>query len=126
MDAAFIAESALRIGTGLFFACSGFNKIFNGKRHAALVQTLQEDKVPAIAVMQWWVPSWELAGGGLLAAGLNLAALPLLVIMAVAIFSEGKKRVSAYAPINAADTICDWLYLPEVVYALVLVNLLIY
>lgn len=116
------AEAALRIGTGVFFACSGYNKLRNPARHAALVETLKSDRVPVVGVMQWWVPAWEFTGGILLASGFAtpFAAFVLLCIMAVALLCEGKKRVAQYAPINAADRVCDWLYLPETVYALVL------
>lgn len=127
MDATLVAGTALRVGTGLFFACSGYNKLFNHARHAALVKTLEEDKVPERKFMQWWVPGWELSGGTMLATGMlpRLGALALLVIMLVALFSEGKKRVQAYAPINAADRVCDWLYLPELIYALVLATFVV-
>lgn len=125
MDAQLFAgatEAALRIGTGLFFACSGYNKLANRGRHATLVRTLQNDKVPAVGIMQWWVPSCELGGGALLASGFAtpFAAAILMAIMVVALFCEGARRVRQYAPINAADRVCDWLYLPETVYALVL------
>lgn len=122
-----IAFDALRIGTGVFFACSGYNKLRNPARHAALVETLKTDKVPAIKLMQWWVPGCEFVGGATLASGFAtpFAALVLLAIMLVALLAEGRKRVAAYAPINVADRVCDWLYLPEMVYALVLATFVV-
>lgn len=118
-----IALTALRVGAGGFFALSGGNKLVRPDRHATLVRTLQEDKVPFVGFMQWWVPSWELVGGTCLALGLGtwFMASVLAIVCIVACLCEGKKRVASYQPINAADRVDDWLYLPEVLYGLVLV-----
>ena len=59
------------------------------------------------------------AGGGVLIGFLApLAALGLLVIILVAIF---RQRIKLYKPIDEADRIDDWLYLPETLYAFMLV-----
>jgi putative oxidoreductase len=121
------ALMVVRVGTGLFFALSGFNKLFNKERHAALVQTFYKDRVPLIPVMQWWVPIWEFIGGLLLIVGLfsAFAAFVLLIICCVACYCEAKERVDAYKPINGGDRVADYLYLPEVLYILLLlVNIL--
>lgn len=109
---------AARVGAGSFFAFSGMNKLFNKGRHAGLVETLKADHVPAVGFNQWWVPGWEFVGGCSLVAGFfpSFMAAVLMVILAVACCSEGAKRVAAYAPINKADYVDDWLYLPEVIW----------
>jgi putative oxidoreductase len=107
---------------GLFFAASGFNKLTNPARHKALIETFERDRVPFVKFNQWWVPGWELAAGGLLFSGFfpAAAAFVLFVICAVAALCEGPTRVREYQPINVADTAADWLYLPEVLYGIIL------
>jgi hypothetical protein len=50
-----------------------------------------------------------------------LAALGLLVIILVAIATSGRQRIKLYKPIDEADRIDDWLYLPETLYAFMLI-----
>jgi putative oxidoreductase len=116
------AMLALRVGVGSFFAASGWNKLRDHQRHATFVATLKEDKVPLIGFNQWWVPSNELLGGIAVAIGLAtpLAAAVLFILIVVACICEAKKRVDAYQPINKVDRYADYLYLPEVLYAVVL------
>jgi uncharacterized membrane protein YphA (DoxX/SURF4 family) len=49
-----------------------------------------------------------------------LAALGLLVIILVAIATSGRQRMKLYKPVDEADRIDDWLYLPETLYAFML------
>ena len=68
---------------------------------------------------QWWVPFVEFTAGGGVLIGLlaPLAALGLLVIILVAMVTTGRQRIKLYKPIDEADRIDDWLYLPETLYA---------
>lgn len=121
------AGAVLRASVGTFFAISGWNKLTNKERHAGLLHTLEEDRIPFPRFMQWWVPGWELAAGVMLAAGVakNFAALVLLIICLVACMAEARGKVESYKPINAGDRVADWLYLPEVLYVLMLVAALL-
>ena len=47
--------------------------------------------------------------------------LGLLVIILVAIATSGPQRIKLNKPIDEADRIDDWLYLPEVLYAFMLI-----
>jgi uncharacterized membrane protein YphA (DoxX/SURF4 family) len=69
------------------------------------------------------VPAVEFAAGSAVFIGLltPLAALGLLVIVLVASVTSGRVRVKDYQPIDEADRIGDWLYLPEILYAFILV-----
>jgi uncharacterized membrane protein YphA (DoxX/SURF4 family) len=49
------------------------------------------------------------------------AALGLLVVILVAIVTSGPQRIGVYKPIDEADRIDDWVYLPEVLYAFMLI-----
>ena len=91
--------------------------------NASFVEELKELGVPAIGFNQWWVPTVEFTGGGSVAIGFlaPLAALGLLVVILVADFTSGRQRIKAYKPIDEADRIDDWLYLPEPLYAFMLI-----
>ena len=119
-------EAALtlnRLVLGTFFAISGYHKLFNTARHATLVQTLTEDGVPALRVMQWVVPGVEFSAGLALLAGFlsALAAFGLFVVCVAAFSLDAINRVQAWQPIDRADWVGDVLYLPEALYCLGLV-----
>lgn len=111
-----------RIATGVFFLFSGFHKLTNAKRRATFIATLQACHVPFIPVMQWFVPSVEFLGGLGVALGFltPLAAVGLTIICIVAVYADGIRRVRAWDAIDEADVIDDVLYLPEVLYILLL------
>ena len=79
--------------------------------------------VHAVGFNQWWVPTVEFTAGSAVVIGFlaPLAALGLLVIILVAIATSGRQRIKVYKPIDEADRIDDWLYLPEVLYAFMLI-----
>src|SRR5262245_54436814 len=129
MDASFIAfgantpEAALtlnRVALGMFFAISGYHKLFNAARHETLKRMLQENGVPAVPVMQWLVPGVEFSAGCALIVGLlsALAAFGLFVVSIGAVALDGIKRIQAWQPINRADWFDDLLYLPESLYCI--------
>ena len=118
-----IALTLDRVAVGMFFMFSGYHKLFNAQRHRALVDELTALHVAAIRINQWWVPSVEFAAGGAVFIGLltPLAALGLLVIVLVASVTSGRVRIKGYQPIDRADRIDNWLYLPEILYAFMLI-----
>ena len=118
-----LAIALNRIAVGAFFMLSGFHKLFNAERHRTVVDELKALGVPAVGFNQWWVPLVEFtAGGGVLIGILApLAALGLLVVILIAVFTSGRQRIKLYKPIDEADRIDDWLYLPETLYAFMLI-----
>lgn len=119
--------AVLQMALGLFFGISGFHKLFNKERHATLVKTFQELKIPAIRFNQYWVPGWEFVGGMMLVIGLlpAFAAGVLSILISVAICCDGPKRVASYQPIDKLDWLDDWLYLPEMLYLIGFITLII-
>jgi uncharacterized membrane protein YphA (DoxX/SURF4 family) len=109
-----------RVALGTFFAISGYHKLFNASRHAALTRTLQDDGVHAAPIMQWLLPSGEFAGGCALIVGLLsvLAAFGLFIICAGAFAFDAVKRIRAWQPIDRADWLGDLLYVPEALYCI--------
>ena len=118
-----IALTLNRGAVGIFFLLSGYHKLFNAQRHVSLVEELKELGIPAVGFNQWWVPAVEFTGGAGVTIGFlaPLAALGLLVIILVAIATSGRQRITAYKPIDEADRLDDWLYLPETLYAFMLI-----
>jgi putative oxidoreductase len=129
MDLSFITQGAQapnaaltlnRVALGVFFAISGYHKLFNASRHATLARTLQDDSVRAMPIMQWLLPSVEFGGGWALIIGLLtvLAAFGLFVVCAGAVALDAVKRIRAWQPIDRADWLGDLLYLPEALYCI--------
>jgi putative oxidoreductase len=118
-----IALTLNRVAVGMFFMLSGYRKLFSAQRHRIMVEELEALHIPAIRINQWWVPTVEFTAGGGVFIGLvaPLAALGLLVIILVAGATSGRQRINAYKPIDEADRIDDWLYLPETLYAFMLI-----
>jgi putative oxidoreductase len=109
-----------RIALGVFFVISGYHKLFNASRHAALTRTLQDDGVHDVPIMRWLLPSAEFGGGWALIIGFLsvLAALGLFVICAEACILDAVKRIRAWQPIDRADWLGDLLYIPETLYCI--------
>jgi uncharacterized membrane protein YphA (DoxX/SURF4 family) len=116
------ALAVIRIAVGVFFAISGYHKLFNKARHQRLLTTLINDHVPFARFNQWWVPLWEFTAGVMLALGLLTAfsAVVLLIVCLVACGCEAAEKVAKYQPIDFADKVDDYLYLPEVLYVVML------
>jgi uncharacterized membrane protein YphA (DoxX/SURF4 family) len=118
-----LAMTLNRIAVGAFFMLSGYHKLFNAERHRTFVDELKGLGVHAVGFNQWWVPSIEFSAGAAVVVGLlaPLAALGLLILILVAIATSGRQRLKLYKPIDRADRIDDWLYLPETLYAFMLI-----
>lgn len=120
LGAAGIALSVNRFALGCFFSISGYHKLFNRERHSTIQQTMVENHIPYPIQMSWIVPIFEFSCGLSLVAGLlsPLASVALIIIMCVAVCTDGRRRLHTYQPIDRADLLDDFLYLPEVLYLL--------
>jgi putative oxidoreductase len=118
-----IALTLNRVAVGMFFMFSGYHKLFNAERHRVFADELRSLHVHAVGINQWWVPLVEFSAGGAVVIGLfaPLAALGLLFVILVAIATTGRERIKVFMPIDRADRIDDWLYLPETLYAFMLI-----
>jgi len=115
-----LALTLNRVALGVFFAISGYHKLFNASRHAALTRTLEDDGVHGVPLMRWVVPGVEFAGGCALIIGILtvLAAFGLFVVSAGAFALDAVKRIRAWQPIDPADWLGDLLYIPEALYCI--------
>jgi uncharacterized membrane protein YphA (DoxX/SURF4 family) len=118
-----LALTLNRIAVGAFFMLSGYHKLFNAERHRSFVDELKALGVHAVGFNQWWVPLVEFTAGGAVLVGFlaPLAALGLIFLILVAIATSGRQRIKLYKPIDEADRIDDWLYLPETLYTFMLI-----
>jgi uncharacterized membrane protein YphA (DoxX/SURF4 family) len=109
-----------RVALGVFFAISGYHKLFNASRHATLTTTLQQDGVHDVPIMRWLLPAAEFSGGCALIMGFLsvLAAFGLLLISAGAVAFDAVKRIRAWQPLDRADWLGDLLYTPEALYCI--------
>lgn len=117
-----LALAIVRVTIGSFFMISGYNKLFVPARHEALTENLRKNRIPCLPLMQWWVPGWEFIAGAMLVIGMMsaFAATVLIIVCAVACYCEAREKVERYKPINFGDRIADYLYLPEVLYIVLL------
>jgi uncharacterized membrane protein YphA (DoxX/SURF4 family) len=118
-----IALTLNRIAVGAFFMLSGYHKLFDAERHRSFVDELKGLGIHAVGFNQWWVPTVEFTAGAAVLVGFlaPLATLGLLVIILVAIATSGRQRIKLYKPTDETDRIDDWLYLPETLYAVMLI-----
>ncbi len=83
------APLSLRLAIGFGFVYHGFPKVFSSAGHESFVGMLQMIGVPAPGLAAWVVGIVELIGGLALLAGafVQLAAIPLIINMLVAMFT---------------------------------------
>jgi putative oxidoreductase len=111
----------VRVSVGVFFAVSGANKLFAASGLKTMYETLVAAKIPFPRQMASFVSGVEFIGGCLLALGLlsTPACVALLIDMIVAILTSTLSAMpKGLSPLTWLD---DFLYLPEVLYVLVLI-----
>jgi len=114
----------VRVSLGLFFAISGANKLFVAASTRTMYETLVEAKVPFPHLMTYLVSGVEFVSGSLLTVGFlsSLTCVALLGDMLVAILTSKLSAMpKGLSPLNWLD---DFLYFPEVLYALVFILLI--
>jgi putative oxidoreductase len=111
----------VRVSIGLFFAISGANKLFAAGGLKRMYDALVAAKIPFPHWMASFVSGVEFISGLLLAVGLlsSPACVALLIDMIVAILTSALFAMpKGISPLTWLD---DFLYLPEVLYALLLI-----
>jgi putative oxidoreductase len=117
--AEWIPATAARILIGIFFCISGGTKLFVRAQFLVLEQTLIESHIPFPHANAFFVATVEFVCGAGLALGLltPLCAATLLGDMLVAIATNRIYSLQAKSFLAWLD---DFLYLPEVLYVLIL------
>jgi putative oxidoreductase len=109
-----------RLSVGTVFVLSGSGKLFVPSRREAMVRTLREGHIPAPELNALVVSAIEFVFGLLLAAGLAmpLSSVMLSGVMLVALATVVLRGVHATSLISWLRSV---LYLPEVLYLVILV-----
>src|SRR5262249_32293240 len=115
--------TAVRVLTGIFFCISGGTKLLAPDRFSTMERTLAGSHIPFPHASALFVSLVEFACGAGLVAGLltPLCALLLAVDMIVAIATD---RIHSIQASGALAWVDDFLYLPEVLYVMILVWLI--
>ena len=116
-----LVSLGLRLAVGIFFAISGFHKSFNPIRRNSLKLTFVADGCYS-PFMMVAVPAGELLGGIALIVGFltPVTSLALISLCLGACAFDGFKRIPSWSPLDKADVLDDILYLPEVLYIIML------
>lgn len=120
-----ISSLILRAALGVFFVISGAHKLLHPVRRAELAATFRAAKVYS-PFMMGAIPLGELFGGLALLTGLlvPVALLGLILICMGACVLDGLKRIATWKPLDRADYVADVLYLPEILYVIMMLALL--
>jgi putative oxidoreductase len=115
--------TAARILIGIFFCISGGTKLFVRAQFRVMEQTMVQSHIPFPRANAFFVATVEFACGAGLALGLlaPLCAAMLTGDMLVAIATNRIKSIQASGVLAWVD---NFLYLPEVLYTLILVWLI--
>lgn len=109
----------VRVAMGVFFCISGGTKLFDSAAHKSMVQTMVDSKIPFPEFQAVFVALVEFTFGGFLALGFvtSLGAIMLTCVMVVAILTNSLQSIQAESTLSWLDS---FLYLPEVLYVLIL------
>src|SRR5215475_15827878 len=112
-----------RILIGVFFCISGGTKLLVPAQFRLIEQTMVESHIPFPHFNAVFVSLVEFVCGGCLALGLltRVCALMLVCVMVVAIATNRVQSIRSSGVLSWFD---DFLYLPEVLYVIILVWLI--
>jgi len=115
--------TAARVLIGIFFCISGGTKLLVPAQFSQMEETLAQSHIPFPHANALFVSLVEFGGGAGLALGLltPLCAVALVVVMIVAIATNRIQSIHASGALAWLD---DFLYLPEVLYVIILVWLI--
>src|SRR5215475_5683391 len=115
--------TAARVLIGIFFCISGGTKLLVPTQFTLMEQTMVQSHIPFPHASALFVSLVEFACGGSLALGLltPVCALVLVAVMIVAITTNRIHSIQASGVLAWLD---DFLYLPEVLYVMILVWLI--
>ena len=107
----------VRLCLGIFFILSWFFKVFDSKQHETLLKTFTDAGFPLSAFNAYFIPIIEILAGACVLLGLltSLVSLVLFILMVMALVIDRIASVTAHSGIKQLE---NFLYLPEVLYAL--------
>jgi putative oxidoreductase len=115
--------TAVRVLIGIFFCVSGGTKLFVPAKFSAMEQTLAQSHIPFPHANAIFVSLVEFACGAGLAVGL-LTPMCAAVLVADMIVAIATNRIHSIQATGILSWLDDFLYLPEVLYVMILVWLI--
>src|SRR5215471_9043054 len=115
--------TAVRVLIGIFFCISGGTKLLVPAQFSEMVRTMEESHIPFPHANALFVSLVEFACGGSLALGL-LTPVCALVLVGVMIVAVATNRIYSIQSSGVLAWLDDFLYLPEVLYVMILVWLI--
>ena len=114
-----IALLALRVGVGVPFAISGWNKLTCPICHGWLRSNLTRSGIPCVGFSVWWLAGWEFVAGVTLALGLLSAAsaFVLFIVCVVAFIVSWRRKLDAKKPAHFMDACTEVLFMFDVLLA---------
>jgi putative oxidoreductase len=109
-----------RLAVGVLFLLSGGGKLFRRDRREQMQQTLREARVPFPQFNAVFVSAVEFVFGLLLLVG-ALAPLACVMLSGVMIVALATTRIRSIQSSSAVGWLSELLYLPEVLYLVILV-----
>lgn len=105
MDTEDLGLLVLRLGVGVPFAISGWNKLTCPICHGWLRSNLTRSQIPCVGFTVWWLAGWEFVAGLTLALGLLSAAsaFVLLIVCIVAFMVSWRRKLDAKKPAHFMD-----------------------
>lgn len=121
--AEWMPTTVARVLIGVFFCISGGTKLFIPAKFSVMERTLAESHIPFPHANAIFVSLVEFAAGAGLVVGLltPLCAAVLVVDMIVAVATN---RIHSIQSLGLLGWLGDFLYLPEVLYVMILVWLI--
>jgi len=106
-----------RIASGLFFVLSGFFKLIDSSQHSTLLKTLKASALPASEFFSYFIPLIEVIFGLMILVGFmtSFAALIMFATMILAISIDHLSSIKGHGGLFFIE---NFLYLPEVLYAI--------
>src|SRR3984957_13133808 len=115
--------TAARVLIGIFFCISGGTKLFVRAQFGVVVQTMVQSHIPFPHASALFVSTVEFACGAGLALG-SLTPLCAAMLMGDMMVAIATNRIHSIQASGVLAWLDDFLYLPEVLYTLILVWLI--
>jgi putative oxidoreductase len=114
-----------RVSLGLFFAISGWNKLFVEKNKAGLLEVMHEIGIPFPEFFAVLLASVEFFGGSLLTVGLLSAFCGIALAFAMVVAIATVEVHTIPAGLSFLNWLDYFLYLPQVMYVILFAWLLV-
>jgi putative oxidoreductase len=119
-----LGQLVARVSVGLLFFLSGRGKLFVPARRESMRNTMRQAGVPWPELIAGVTAAVEFVFGALLVVGL-FTPVSCVLLIGVMIGALATTQIPALKAGSAVDWLAEFLYLPEVLYVVILVWLLL-